>query len=694
MKSLFDRLFSDDLLDACSTRAIFRAVKARRTTTRIVFGLACATWLCVLANLPVQAQTVTEQLVSATFNERTDSIGQRWDVQANGYVEGGTNNTFSSSFQLTVNNNGFSPNSQLMTSDGAELVLTSTQPLNGVLVTRRVRVDPKQPFIRYCEILTNPGSIPVTAQVQLQVRVGQSAFQSIISSKGTPITNALPKGDSGLLMWAQPANQQQAVVLYLASGKTDVLPTIQNQSNYYVTLSWNVNIPAGKTATLVHFAAQRVLPTLPTGKSLDDVFSPFKSRSLLRDLPNDIRKSIVNMSSGSLGSWDRSLPLSSFESLGIEPGPTDILAIGESTALRGSLTFSKLSLETEYGPKAITAINLAAIARPDKAEGFGRVFLRDGEILSGRLDVKDMKFTMNTGLAVDIPVDQIDRLVMRELPDTKRLDDSDVTAILETMDGDRIALVAGGSVSIELVTPWGTRKFTLDEVERLEATPAPIGYRVALRDGSRLFGFIKSTTLKLTTKSFGTQAMHPSAIRTLSNFHDVPEADFDQDTLTQSHVVLKGDNLLVGAIDLETVHFTARGQRIPVPPNQLRHVQLGEVTGLATLFEGVLWDGGQVAGEFHELVLPFRHGQNVALVPVRDIVEIRVPSPTVPDGLRAKIRLLIIDLGSPEFETREAASKELSDLGQLAKSQLREAIQLSQDAEVRRRVEVILDGLE
>ena len=92
--------------------------------------------------------------------------------------------------------------------------------------------------------------------------------------------------------------------------------------------------------------------------------------------------------------------------------------------------------------------------------------------------------------------------------------------------------------------------------------------------------------------------------------------------------------------------------------------------------------------------IPIRQGTNVATVPVRDILEIRVPSPTVPDALRAKIRLLIRDLASAEFDIRESASRELAELGQMARSQLTETIRLSEDPEVRRRSEALLDDLD
>lgn len=663
----------------------------KRTTGKMFYGLML---LCMLAPQLCEAQSQQQALVQAQWNPRLDSTGQTWDVQSNGYINSGTNNTFSSSFQLTVNRSSFSPNTHMMTVDGSELVLTRTSPMNGIMVTRRIKVDPKKPYIRYAEILHNPSSNPLTAQLQVQVRMGRGQFQTLVSDKGNPVAASLGQDDSGLLLWSQPQNQAQGVLLYLAEPKSKIKPAIQNQSNHYLTLTWNVPVPANKTATLVYFVAQKSLPTLPTGKQLSSLFKPFKSRDAVRDLPKNIVKSIVNMRSSGIGSWDPSQPLTSLASLGIEPSSADILAIGKQTALRGTVSYSNLEIETRYGTKPVSNGNLAAIARTGQVPGYGRVFLRDGDVLTGTIDAKDLKFTMNTGLAVDLGVDQIDRLVMRQGPASPVLR-ADITGILETMDGDRLVLVNGDPVVLEMVTPWGPRKIALDEVDRIESIENPIGYRVATRDGSRLFGFLSASTLAFTTSQFGVQEIHPSAIRTITMFQSTPDEEaLDADSIAQPHVILKGENRIIGNVDLAHVHFLISGQRIPVPPHQLRNVHISDEGGLAPQFQGLLWDGGLVAGEFAELVLPVRQGDNVAMVPVRDIREIHVPSPTVPDALRAKIRLLIGDLGSSEFETRESASLELSELGQMPRAQLLETIRLSEDPEVRRRAETLIDELD
>ena len=71
-----------------------------------------------------------------------------------------------------------------------------------------------------------------------------------------------------------------------------------------------------------------------------------------------------------------------------------------------------------------------------------------------------------------------------------------------------------------------------------------------------------------------------------------------------------------------------------------------------------------------------------------------VPTPAMPEGLRDKISTLIRDLGHAEWEKREAASRELGDLGAMASTQLNEAVKQTNDAEVRRRAQALLDSIQ
>ena len=70
------------------------------------------------------------------------------------------------------------------------------------------------------------------------------------------------------------------------------------------------------------------------------------------------------------------------------------------------------------------------------------------------------------------------------------------------------------------------------------------------------------------------------------------------------------------------------------------------------------------------------------------------PTPHVSDETRLKIAGLIRELGSDDWEKREAASEALGEYGFMAKPILEETLRTSPDPEVRRRVEKLLDEAE
>jgi hypothetical protein len=67
---------------------------------------------------------------------------------------------------------------------------------------------------------------------------------------------------------------------------------------------------------------------------------------------------------------------------------------------------------------------------------------------------------------------------------------------------------------------------------------------------------------------------------------------------------------------------------------------------------------------------------------------------SVPDADGDRIRRLIRELDSDEFDTRERASTELAHVVDAAESELRAAVRESRSAEVRRRAALLLQGLQ
>jgi len=220
-----------------------------------------------------------------------------------------------------------------------------------------------------------------------------------------------------------------------------------------------------------------------------------------------------------------------------------------------------------------------------------------------------------------------------------------------------------------------------------------------LRDGNRLFGFVSGSTLSLKTMFFGEQKFMPARVRLMAAAHR-PSSEQEMDgELAVSHLLLTGDNVMVGQIDLEAIHFVTAGNQIPVPPNQIRVLrntsgEIDESSDVGMQFEGELWDGGVISGELAELVLPIRSADVIAQVPLKDVREIHVPTPVVTDTMRVKVAQLIRDLGHPEYVKRKAAKDALAGLGHLTKLQLSETLRQTSDPEVRRSVENLLKDLD
>ena len=325
--------------------------------------------------------------------------------------------------------------------------------------------------------------------------------------------------------------------------------------------------------------------------------------------------------------------------------------------------------------------------------------IRDGQVLGGRVAALGIKFTMSSGLTMNLGIETLDRLVTRALPDDGRPAD-EVFAWVETARGDRLALARPTeNARLSVATPWGCREIPLGDVRSLGAAePDGLGYRVTLKDGSRFFTYLEDAAVELDTLAFGTQRFGAADIRSVEARHEKEPLDDDPEDIAHPHLVLVGGSALVGRIDLADVGFVTMGEVIRVPPDQKRvmhnmSAEAGETEPDGPVFSAELWGDGTVVGRLLERALPVRFGDEVWLVPAGDVLDVFVPTPTVPDALRVKIAALIRDLGHPEWEIRTGATRELEELGYVAKAQLTEADRTSTDPEVRKRARDLLDGL-
>ena len=641
--------------------------------------------------IPPRAASAGSGLVPANYTPITDSLGFVWDVGPYGGIGGNGANNYSSGFVLQIQGNQFSAQQAMMTADGTEFFLSNT--MNTIEVTRRIKIDAKNGTCRFIETLRNTGpavaSFPMTIQTNYNNRM-----QSTVSDSGAAVTTKFDPKDSTIISVPMP-NQGQtpkpcAMLWMVASPDGKVRPTVNNYSNSRITLNYPVSLAPGASVSFVHVAAQRNL-TATDAKSLAKVLAPLKSGRITADLTAKERKAVVNFrASGLVGG---AVVLSALlETLDVERGATDVLAIGKDTRLRGTASCAALEIETRRGPAKVPFEKVAAIiGGPDG----GRVLLRDGQALSGRLTASGLKFTLTTGTTMELKAGSLDRLVLRATPEDKA--PPAAWAFVETSDGDRLAVKMDPSFRLRVHTAWGLREITAEELAGcgpLEGTP--FGNFITLKDGSGFIGLLDGREVSFETALLGRQNIPTSAILRIAVVRPKTTDDEPERTIEGARVTLAGGQVLGGQIDLAELHVLSPSGLIPVPPNLLRTLRNPDDKGgeQSPVFTGELWGGGSVTGVLREVVLPVRAGGKLLQVPVGQITEVVVPSPVTPDGLREKIVVLVRDLGHTDWEKREAASRELGELGAMARPQLEEAQKQTTDAEVRRRVEALLEAIQ
>ena len=235
-------------------------------------------------------ETVNIQMVSnvVTLGQTLkDFNGFSYDVQRDGSFANGSymNNPivgyggvpdFNYGFHLSLYENGtptgFSGASTGVTSLGGQQVSIEQLNLDGLNVTRSIYVPASGYFARYLETLSNPGTTPITVDVQVSggVEYAYNDVQPVqITSSGdaslsTADTTFVTDDDTGNNPW--PYSQPSVGGAFQGPGAPAALGVasyvLPNQTNGYfypqLTYRWNsVTVPAGGQVEFMHFVTQQ-----------------------------------------------------------------------------------------------------------------------------------------------------------------------------------------------------------------------------------------------------------------------------------------------------------------------------------------------------------------------------------------------------------------------------------------------------
>jgi len=483
---------------------------------------------------------------------------------------------------------------------------------------------------------------------------------------------------------------------------------LSNQHSIY--FNYQITVPPGMTTVLMHSMSQCPQQGTITAAGIKNLLKDSTLQNLYKSVPRSLRGRIANYSnSGDFGNLSM-LSSTTVEGLGIIRAKNDVVAYGESSRVYGAASCGELKLATGYGEALIPFEKVAALVGENNGlRSESRVFLRDGQVYTGKATAADMRIVIAVGSKMTLQVETLDRLVRSETAGEGKWGEG-VTAVLETYAGDRIAISDGADLMLDAVTPWGPINFSLDDV--LWISPPEdegVGHRIEFKDGSRFFAYLNRTQLKVKSELFGDLELDSGQLRSvvtggmMAKIREREKAGQfafgGREVLLQPHINLAGGQRIIGRIAAPTISAVANANVIEILPQNIRRMQsmrgeVGSNPSQSAPFRIDIWGGSLIVGQLKERILPVMVRDQTWKIPLGDILEVVSPVPRISDETRQQITTLIRDLGHEEWEMRESATDALREFGYLAKALLQENLRLTPDPESRRRSEELLNEIQ
>lgn len=656
---------------------------------------------------------VEKGLIPAAMGIRTDMQGNSWNIESNGTIGRIGSTMVNSGLVLSVNDETFASFQPMMSRDGNEFVLRGRviESIPGLQVQRRVKLitsrlngragaagDDAGGGLRYAEIFYNGSTDPVSFTIGLTTNFSGN-YKHFLSDRGTSEPVILGDGESGIIVLPGASQSTKAFLFSLADAGSSIKPTISAQNRYGLTFRYQVNLAPGETGVILHRVAQVMIPGNFDRRNLLRLFRPYALNHSETILDPQWDRFVLNVS-GDRSGIDELFPLAGFEALKMKPADSDTLAVGGATRLPGTASSPGLSITTPYGEAMISLDDVAAITGGKFEDGGKeRLYLRDGQILSGTISAPDFVFKQKGGGDIQIKMETLDRLVLAEKDLAEK---GGARTLLETFDGDRLLLGNLAGASLQGITPWGMVPISLNQVTRLYPDVASPGYRVQLVDGSEIRIFPGEENLQVEVARFGSVAIPQALVRSLVSEQRNETPMVFEPVAGESAIQLSGYQKIVGNVGNSEIVLVS--DRVPVPTKAKEIRQLiqtergmsgpGFLSSRNPTFRIERWDGGIVEGTFNGGVVSVTVGDAALSIPVQDIEMIDMPLPSLNEENRAKIKGLVEQLANSSWAERERATVELGAFGYLAGSVLRRERQKTEDVEVARRIDRVLKQLD
>ena len=527
--------------------------------------------------------------------------------------------------------------------------------------TRRIKLDLATSTVRFVESYQNTTATPVQVTIStnsvmrtmirsavsgpsvttLDTSTGQPAaaapavgFNGRMIRRTTNMGNvhlAVPERDSLVALSDGGGSFPDAYFFLPSSGS--VKAEIEVQSMRSARVSYNVTARAHSTVSIVWGLSQRNGPGTPSAAELKERLKTFQDRKWLEGLPESVVKTIVNFRRDEPAGSAMALLMQPVVNLAwqnhVERGKSDILVQDEQSRMQGSVTCGALSVETAWGKTSVPLASVALLCGGDGGDRPMRVYLRNGEVLSGRVEAKDLALKAQDGVEAKLPPEKINLIFFHTAADDGKAP-PEAVVLLQTHDGQR--LLIGGDVRLHAISPWGGLDVGLGEIVSLVShrEPQPL-FGLALSDGSNLSVLLQDDATALQSVRFGPLKLAALDLRQLWSLKAMPSgkeagprpAGASGSAGTSGPLCrLIGDNVLAATIDAPQLKLDTAGGTIGVP---VKDIHLAERSGdpkAGGPLNVELDNGQKVAGALADRSIPVRFHGKVWEIPVQHLIGI------------------------------------------------------------------------
>jgi len=599
-----------------------------------------------------------------------DSQGNQWMVFQPGILRmQGNMPVFSQAGQLTIN--GQMPN---MMNNMARLeektgdLVVENMNAGGFTVTRRISFNNNDCYVRIIDIIKNTQAQDQQANLQISSNL----------NFGVQTSTMVPdpkKKDQNIAWVAQLAGVNRAGFdIYCGSGAKDPMVISAPPGNNFVQATLNIVIPANKEIAIVHIHGSAA-----TSDAATQFINNLKQEKLLADVARDTRKLIVNFQ-------PRASLLGDLELL--RGDVLDTVELRSGDKFNGNLTETLYKLDTFYGTIELPVDKVVSIINAGKFRPRQLVVTADGQIFGGHLQKETIDLELASGQKTQIPLSQISRIGYRMRPGES--DDGGDNAGLQPpyvlmSSGDRVG-ISLPDAPIQISTRYGMLDLSPAVISSIAFTSDDSGvHTINLIDGSRFSGLIMAPQLevKLSTNGKDQNVKFPiSAIGRLV-LKNPPDDQPDPEPTVQ---LRKGDVLvgtLMGELKLDTAFDTITLNAAET--RALAHAEEASADVSATTWDGTVFSGQL---EQQEVLCHLISGVDMH-VPVALLRSYSNPQTAAPAMMVERIKAIVADLNADDWKQRDAAEKQLVDIGPGAAGTLK-SLRDSQPPEAQQRIDSVL----